>query len=305
MPDTGATPTPGSKDFRRLRESGETSGASLAIGARICAARDDVARFAIRIGFTPNRMTFFGFLITGLAGFFLLRGAGDQVPYFHNGTGPTSFWPMWAAVMLFVAGASDMLDGAIARVGKMSSQFGAILDSTLDRFGDMALYLGCMFYFILADELNLTLVVLSAVAMCGSFMISYVKARAEEIIEDCSVGYWLRGERFAAVLIGCACGHVIAVVWQLAIMNLLTVWRRVDYARRVVTNAERGLAAPPAGPQPGIWGLVQLWRHPRGSIQYDVVTGTNIAWIIAAPWIWPAMAGQGAYADPLRIWLGS
>lgn len=117
-----------------------------------------------------------------------------------------------------------MLDGAIARVGNMSSRFGAILDSTLDRFSDMAIFIGCTLHFVLTEEVNLTLLVLAIVALCNSVLISYIKARAEEIVADCSVGYWLRGERFAAVLIGCATGHVIAVLWQLGVLNALTVW---------------------------------------------------------------------------------
>ncbi len=304
MSGTGDTSPPEDKDFRRLREMGERSGASLAIGSRICAARDVVARVAIFVGFTPNRMTVFGFLVTCVAGWCLVKGASHQVPYFYNGDGPASWWPALAALLLFLAGACDMLDGAIARVGNMSSKFGAILDSTLDRFCDMAIFIGCMLHFILAEEVNLTLLVLAVVALCNSFLISYVKARAEEIIEDCSVGYWLRGERFAAVLIGCATGHIIAVLWQLAVLNSLTVWRRLDYARRVVTCEERGLPLPPRGPEAGLIGRFQLWRHPRGSIPYDIVTGVNIAYIVAGPWFLGGLAGQGTWGDPLRHCLG-
>lgn len=293
------------KDFRRLRQTGERSGASLAIGRRICAARDVVARVAIFVGFTPNRMSVLGFLLTCVAGWCLLKGASHQAHYFRHGVGPVSWWPTWAALLLFLAGACDMLDGAVARLGRMSSKFGAILDSTLDRFSDMAILLGCALHFALLPEANLTLLALSIVALGNSFLISYVKARVEDIAEDCSVGYWLRGERFAALLIGCGTGHVVAVLWQLGVLNFLTVWRRLDYGRRLVTYAHRGLPAPAFGPEPGWVGRLQLWRHPRGSIPYDLVTGVNIAWIVAAPWLWAAMAGQGRYADPLRAWLGT
>ena len=232
----------------------------------------------------------------------MTRGASDQVPYFYNGAGDVSWWPAWAALFLVVAGACDMLDGAVARVGRMASRFGAILDSTLDRFGDMAIFLGCALHFALVG--NLTCETLAVVALCSAFLISYVKARAEEIIADCSVGYWLRGERFAAVLLGCVTGHVIAVLWQLAVLNLLTVWRRLGHSRQAVRNLDHGLPPPPRGPSPGLLGQFQLWRHPRGSIPYDVVTGLNIAYIFAAPWVCPVLLGQGAYADPLRTWLG-
>jgi phosphatidylglycerophosphate synthase len=294
---------PEKKDFRRLRETGEKSGASLSIGSGVAAARDSLARGLVFAGFTPNRITVVGFLVTCVAGYCLVRGASHQVPYFYNGVGPESWWPTWAAGLLLLAGACDMLDGAIARVGRMRTRFGAILDSTLDRFGDMAIFLGCGLHFALIG--NLTLQIVAVVALCNAFLISYVKARAEEIIPDCSVGYWLRGERFVAVLLGCATGHVIAVLWALAVLNIFTVWRRIDYARRAVDCLEKGLPQPVQGPTPGFWGRLQLWRHPRGSIPYDVVTGTSIAYVFVAPWFFPVLAGQGAYADPLRAWLGS
>ena len=303
-PAEAAGTPPADRDFQRLRHAGEQSGASHAIGSRIGAARDAVARTAILLALTPNRVTILGLLVTCLAGWCLAKGASHQVPYFYNGAGPVSWWPAAAALCLFLAGACDMLDGAIARVGSLSTKFGAILDSTLDRFGDMAVFIGCALHFVRIEQPNRTLLVLALVALCSSFLISYVKARAENIIEDCSVGYWLRGERFVAVLLGCATGHMIAVLWQLGLLNILTVWRRLDYTRRLLTSQERGLPPPPSGPRPGLLGRFQLWRHPRGSISYDLVTGTNIAWIVAAPWIWKAMVGQGPYADPLRRWLG-
>jgi CDP-diacylglycerol--glycerol-3-phosphate 3-phosphatidyltransferase len=305
LPVEPAEAAPARKDFQRLRQAGEKSGASLAIGAGIGRARDAVARAAIVAGLTPNRVTVLGFLVTCVAGWCLLKGASHQVPYFYNGAGPKSWWPAWAAMLLVLAGACDMLDGAIARLGNMSSKFGAILDSTLDRFSDMAIFLACALHFAMVAEVNLTLMVLAVVALGNSFLISYVKARAEEIIEDCSVGYWLRGERFAAVLIGCATGHVTAVLWQFGVLNFLTVWRRLDYARRTLASQERAGPPPPVGPEPGLLGHFQPWRHPRGSIPYDVVTGVNIAWIVAAPWIWGALAGHGPHADPLRLWFGT
>lgn len=290
------------RDFRRLREAGEKSGASLAIGSRICAARDVVARGAIAIGFTPNRMTLAGFLLTCGAGYCLMRGAGDQAPFFYNGDGPKSWWPTLAAGCLFVAGAADMLDGAVARVGNLGSRFGEILDSTLDRFSDIAVFIGCALHFAMVG--NLTLLVASIVALCNSFLISYVKARSEEVIKDCSVGFWWRGERCAAVVIGCASGHVVAVVWQLSVTGLLTVWRRIDFARRAANALDRGLPPPPHGPSAGFFGRFQLWRHPRGSVPYDIVVGLNIAFIVFSPFIWSIFAGQGPLADPLRALLG-
>jgi len=296
----GLPAPPGGGDFGRLRAAGLRGGASLAIGARIAAARDALARGLLALGLTPNHLSVTGLLLTVVAGVCLARGASHQVPYFSTGSGPTSWWPTLATLALLLAGACDMLDGALARVGNLKTRFGAILDSTLDRFGDMAIFLGCALHFALQG--NLTAQALALVALCGSFLISYVKARAEQIIPDCSVGYWLRGERFAAILIGCATGHVLAMLWQLAVLSLFTVWRRIDHARRAARALPDG-PLPPTGPGPGLLGRLRLWRYPRGSIPYDIVTGMNIAYLIAAPWFCPVLLGQGQYADPLRNWL--
>ncbi len=295
--------TTSAKDFRALRESGVAGGASRAIGAAIAAARDAVARALVRAHATPNRVTVVGLLFTCGAGYCLARGASEQVPYFDLGGGPVGWWPTLAAVLLLLSGACDMLDGAVARVGRLGSRAGALLDSAVDRFSDMALFIGCFLHFALLDQPNLTYQLLAFIALCNAVLISYIKARAENVIDDCSVGYWWRGERFAAVLIGCFVGHIPFVLWQLAISPAFTVARRLSYGFRAVQAAEAGQAPPPRGPSPGWLGALQLWRHPRGSIAYDVVTGLHIACIVFAPCLWPALRASGVYADPLRLWL--
>lgn len=299
-----ATATPECRDFRALRESGEPGGLSRSLGARVAAARDNLARALIRLGATPNRITLLGFLITCAAGYCLTLGASHQVPYFACGPGPVSWWPALAALLLVLAGAADMLDGAVARVGRLGTRAGAILDSSVDRLSDMAIYTGCALHFALQPQANLTYLLLAILAMCNGVLISYVKARAEELLDDCSVGYWLRGERFAAMLIGSACGHVPAVLWQMAISCSFTVWRRLTFAYRTLEALDRGRPLPPRGPDPGLPGRIQLWRRPRGSVAYDLVTGTHIAYIVFAPLLWPALLAGGPGADPLRTWLG-
>ncbi len=290
----------GTKDFRALRESGEHSGASLRIGGAFVRARDRVARRLIALGLTPNHVTLIGFGVTVGAAYCLARGASQQVPYFRFHAGPVGWWPALAAVFLILAGACDMLDGAVARVGKLGTRAGGVLDSSVDRFSDMALYLGCFLHFATITPANLTYQVLAVLALCCGVLISYVKARTENMIADCSVGYWLRGERFAAVLIGCIFGHMPAVLWQMSISCFFTVWRRMSYAYCAVSAADSGRTPPPRGPAPAWYGALQLWRRPRGSLGYDVVTGTHIAYIIFAPLVWPVLLAVGEYADPLR-----
>lgn len=289
-------------EFRKLREAGAPPGISRAIGLRFVAWRDALARKLIRAGMTPNRLTVLGFLMTAGAGCCLAVGASQQVPYLQGAAGPVGWSPVLAGLFLVLAGACDMLDGAVARLGNMSTRFGQILDSVLDRFSDMAIYVGCALHFIWQG--NVTYQLLAVLALCHACLISYVKARSENLIPDCSVGYWMRGERIAAVLIGCATGHVPAVLWQQAISPFFTVVRRLSYAGRVVQAMDTHEALPAAGPVPGWRGRLQLWRHPRGSISYDLVTGFNIAYIVLAARFWPALQASGDWADPLARLLG-
>lgn len=303
-PPTFPAPAAEPREFRALRDSGETVGASRAIGMGFATARDAVARGLLCCGATPNRLTIAGLLFTIGAGYCLARGASQQVPYFAWLSGPAGWWPALAAGFLVLSGACDMLDGAVARVGRMGTRAGGVLDSSIDRFSDMAIFIGCFLNFALQPAPNLTFQVLALLALCNAFLISYVKARAENAIPNCAVGYWLRGERFAAVLIGCVTGHVPAVLWQLAASGFLTVWRRMEYAYRAVRAAETDQPPPTAGPVPGLLGRLQIWRHPRGSVGYDVATGAQIAWIVIPPCFWPALQALGPNADPLRTWLG-
>lgn len=296
-PSSASPAAPDGRDFRDLRETGERPGVGRIIGGAFATARDTLARGLLRLGATPNHVTFVGFLMTVAAGYCLARGAGEQLPYFYAGHGPVGWWPLAAGVFLLLSAACDMLDGAVARLGNRSTPFGALLDSTLDRLSDMAIYVGCAVYFALAG--NLTYQLLSLVALCAAVMISYVKARAENVIDDCSVGYWMRGERYVGILVACFTGHVPAVLWQQALSPALTVYRRVDYARRMLAARTRGTPAPRRWPQRTWWGLLRPWRHPRGSIPHDLVSAFNIAYIIFAARFWPVLLATGPFADPL------
>ena len=102
--------------------------------------------------------------------------------------------------MLFLAAFLDMADGQVARrVGRVTA-FGAFLDSTLDRYSDLALYMGLVVYYTLAGRpFYMTL---AAVAMASSFMVSYSRARAESLIPSCKVGFMERPERLVLLILG-------------------------------------------------------------------------------------------------------
>ncbi len=285
-----------SKDFRRLKREGHASGSSFAIGMGFVRARDAIARGLVRLGVTPNHLSLLGACFTLAAAACLLPGAQESwTDALAGGRWP---WPFWCAVVLFLASACDMLDGAVARIGEMSTPLGAVLDSSLDRFSDMAIYLAIAAHF--TWHANVTYSLLAMIALCNATLISYVKARSETLIKDCSVGYWLRGERSAALLIAAFASHIPAVLWQQALLTTFTVWRRLQWTHTVLASEAHAAPEPDPGPFRDWRRYLAPWRFPRGSLPYDLVTATNIAWIIFAPPISSVFAGT---SDPIRQWL--
>lgn len=283
-----------SNDFDEFRRSGRGWGLGLWIGRGFCAARDAIARGLVAAGATPNAVTFAGFLATCGAGVCFAIGAGHVLPADGAppaGTPPAvpaSWWPLYGAALIFLAAAFDMLDGAVARVGRLSSPFGAVWDSTVDRCSDLAIFMGCAGWFTLAA--NLTYVMLSFLAAAAALLTSYVKARSENLIDKCDAGYWQRGERVAAVLIAACAGHLPAMLWLLAVSPWLTVLRRLRYVHAKMSGD--GTEWQPGG----LLYRLMIWRHPRGSAGYDLATGLNILFLIAGPWVWPFLY---ATSDPL------
>ena len=134
-------------------------------------------------GITPNMFTFLGLAVNSWAAALFAMGKFRQ-----------------AAAVLFLAGFLDMADGQVARrVGRVTA-FGAFLDSTLDRYSDLALYMGLVVYYTLIGRSFY--MALAAVAMASSFMVSYSRARAESIIPSCKVGFMERPERLVLLIMG-------------------------------------------------------------------------------------------------------
>ncbi len=251
-----------------------------AIGFGFAAARDFIARGLVRIGISPNALTLTGMVLTLAAGVCYALGAGSGRHAWDLAVRPAapSAYLLLAGGLLILSSACDMLDGAVSRLGGRSTRFGAFLDSTLDRFSDFAVYAGIATYYAWQSPANLTLVLLSMVAFFNAFMISYARARAEDLIESCSVGYWQRGERAAAVLIATFAHNVPALIVQQAVLPMLTVVRRINHTRAVLKGTSP-ITDPAAGP---MHLKLRLWRWPRATVPYDLITGLNIAWLIFA-----------------------
>src|ERR1700744_1188344 len=124
-------------------------------------------------GVNPNFLTFLGLVVNFVA------AAMFAIGHFFTG-----------ALIIFFAGFLDMLDGQVARRQNRVTAFGAFYDSTLDRYADMALYMGLLVYYSVSGRTPY--VVLAAVATAGSVMVSYARARAESLIPLCKVGFMER-----------------------------------------------------------------------------------------------------------------
>ena len=241
-------------------------------------ARDFVARGLIRLGITPNVVTLAGLVFTVGAGVCFAIGTRAPLGWTLDPHAPANAYQLLAAWLLIMSFGCDMLDGAVARIGAKGSTFGAFLDSTVDRFSDFAIYAGIAAGYAWARPANVTFILLAMVAFLNGFMISYTRARAEDLIDSCSVGFWQRGERMAAVLFAALAHNMPALILQQAALPLLTVLRRMGHTRTVLAGK-----TPMTDPREGSWlRKLRIWEWTRMTVPYDAAVLINIAWLIFA-----------------------
>ena len=174
-----------------------------------------VGRALGAIGLTPNALTTIGLgLNVGAAA---VIAAGSYA---------------WGAVAFLGASAFDSLDGAVARATGRSSPFGAFFDSLADRYAEAAILLGLAASFVLRGDLVLTAA--TAVALLGSLMVSYARARAEGLGIDCEIGLLQRPERVLLLTVGLLVPDLLLAptVWILAAVTNVTVVQRALHVRR-------------------------------------------------------------------------
>ena len=149
-----------------------------------------LVRGFIRAGLTPNMVTTIGLLLNiGVAVIFIVAAE-------RTNRGDLSYVG-WAGAMVLFAGVFDMLDGQVARIGNMSSRFGALYDSVLDRYSELILFLGICYYLISHHYFLSSL--FAFVALIGSMMVSYTRARAEGLGIECKGGLMQRPERVVTI----------------------------------------------------------------------------------------------------------
>lgn len=153
----------------------------------------------IKAGITPNMITFLGLIINVAATVILIYGAEYGERNDHT-------YVAWGGLTILIAGLMDMIDGRLARISGMSNEYGALFDSVLDRYSEMIMFLGICYYLISYDYFLSSL--FAFIAMIGSIMVSYTRARAEGLGVNCSVGVMQRPERIlvigiTAIICGC------------------------------------------------------------------------------------------------------
>jgi CDP-diacylglycerol---glycerol-3-phosphate 3-phosphatidyltransferase len=206
----------------------------------------------VALGIHPNTLTLIGVLINVVAAVALGRD------YF-----------ILAGVIMIVANIFDFIDGKVAHITGTQSQFGAFWDSTLDRFSDIALFLGLIYLY--ADLRRTDYVMVASLAMMFSIMTSYARARAESLIEKCKVGFMERPERIVLFMIGAFTDRMAAVLWVILILSIFTVADRIYYTYLVLNQRP-----VPRGSNPVSVVLWRgfFWTDERGTQAYD-------AWVIA------------------------
>jgi len=175
---------------------------------------------------SPNALTFIGLLINIVAG--ILFG------YAHPDNQRRMF--LNAGLVIIGAGIFDMVDGRVARATNQVTIFGGFFDSVIDRYSDVAIFFGLLVYYARANRFFY--VVMVALVMISSIMVSYTRARAESLIPLCKVGFMERPERIVLIIIGALFNRMGPVLWVIAVLSTITVIHRIRYTYQVLREIE-------------------------------------------------------------------
>lgn len=179
-----------------------------------------ISRLILRMGLRPNSLTYIGLGLNCLAAWALAEGEWLQ-----------------GASLIILAGFFDILDGATARNCAEATSFGSFLDSVIDRYSDLILFIGLFFFY--SRQGSVLYQVLVGLGLMGTALVPYTRARAETLIPRCNVGVMERAERILLLFIGAAITSLMPVViWSLAILTNATVVQRILYTRQQMKAAQ-------------------------------------------------------------------
>lgn len=167
-------------------------------------------RLLTRTSITPSTITWFGFSLAVGAGALIITG--------HL---------FAAGFLVLLAGFFDILDGALARYTNRTTRFGAVLDSILDRLAEAVLLLAILV--LLARDQSVAQILLVGVALLGSLLVSYIRARAEALGLECQVGLFTRAERVIVLALGLWLNQVVIALAIIVAFSFITAGQRLVY----------------------------------------------------------------------------
>jgi len=173
-------------------------------------SRIKVASLLNRVHISPNMLSLIGLGLNLIAA--VAFSFGRIVP---------------AGFIMLLAGTFDTLDGTLARLSKRVSKFGSFLDSVIDRYSDFILLFGIAVFYARVGHLGYF--ILTGIAFLGSLQTSYTKARAENFIESCKVGFMQRPERIITLIVGALSNHLPVALWILAIFGHIASFQRIYF----------------------------------------------------------------------------
>ena len=191
---------------------------------------EPVTQWLVRRGVHPNAITILGFLVTVAAA---LAYSQDHV--------------RTAGFLVLLGGLCDVFDGRVARVSGLASKFGSFFDSTLDRISEIAMYIGLMTLYnaYQLEFVDIWMIYIIPLAMGGSLMVSYTRAKAESLGFDCSVGLMQRGERILLLGLG---SLVFGLAWNgmvlTSIIVIVAVLTNATAVQRVFRVYRHGTGVP-------------------------------------------------------------
>ena len=172
-----------------------------------------------KIRITPDTLTWIGLAINIIAAGFIAKD-----------------YLIVGGVLVLVAGLFDILDGALARFTNKTTVFGGLLDSTFDRLSEAVIFIGLLILY--APDGDVLMVVVISTAMIGSFLTSYIRARAEGLGLTCSVGLFTRAERVIILCLGLLFDKILLALAILVVLSFITVGQRLIHVWMQTRNKE-------------------------------------------------------------------
>jgi len=234
----------------------------------------------VALGIHPNALTLIGVLVNVAAAWALAFGRFKL-----------------AFVIMLVANIFDFIDGKVAHLLQLQSEFGAFWDSTLDRFSDLALLTGLIFLYSKVGRSDY--VMIAALTLIFSIMTSYARARAESLVRKCKVGFMERPERIVLFMIGAITNRMAGVLWVVLVLSILAVANRIYYTYLALN----GLPIPSKEGVKGIFNRAFFWTDERATLPYDiwVIAILAFVWLVPPDWLGDPMA----HDEGLVAWVAS